>query len=125
MNPQQPPVAGMPEGTELVRIGVAGDDDFELVGPLILKGKRAGAASGVIVRPAKDYTFQPAKFFDMKTFQLVDGPKDSYMPVMQEVSKEITVTLKVSITNSFDEKVLSDTLAALKGLPGFVSLERA
>lgn len=122
---EQPAVAGMPEGIDLVRIGVAGDEDFELVGTFIYKGTRPGAASGVIVRPAKGFTFQPLQSFDIKAFKLVDGPPNTFMVVKQmEIPTMITATVKVAVANSFEQKIVENTLDALKGLPGFLSLDR-
>lgn len=114
-----------PEGVELYRIGVAGENDFECVGPLIMKGVRPGAASGMIVRPKKGWSFQPLQLFDIKELKLVDGPQGAYMAVkQQEVPLVITATLKVQVTNSFDQSIVDKVLDALKTLPGFVSLER-
>lgn len=122
---EKPAVEGLPEGVELLRFGVAGDDDFELMGSLILKGARPGAASGVLVRPAEGFTFQPSQIFDIREFKMVDGPKGTFMPVKQmEAPLMITATVKLALTNSFEQKIVDDALAALKGLPGFLSLDR-
>lgn len=119
------PIEGIMEGVEAYRMGTAKDDEFELVGDRIYKGERPGAASGLIVRPAKGWTFQPAQSFDIREFKLVDGPPGSYMPVKQEDPITITATLKVQVTNSFDQGIVDSVLKALEGLPGFVSIERA
>lgn len=126
MTPQQPAieVPGLPEGIEAYRFGTAAENEFELVGQTIYKGERAGAASGVIVRPAKGYTFQPKRSFDIRNFTVVDGPEGSYMVVKQDEPTVITATLKVSVNNSFDEGVVDSVLSALNSLPGFVSLDR-
>lgn len=119
------PIEGLPEGIEAYRFGTAKEDEFELVGGIIFKGERPGAASGVIVRPAKGFTFQPLKIADIRSFTVVDGAPGTYMVVKQEEAKTITATLKVSVSNSFDQSTIDGVLEALKGLPGFVSLERA
>ncbi len=111
---------------ELVKIGVAGEEDFELVGSLLLKGARPGAASGVIVKPAEGYSFQPAMRADITSLELRPGMAGTYMAVKQNPAPiEITATIKFSVANTFDQKVVEDTLAALKGLPGFISLDRS
>jgi len=119
------PIPNLPEGIEAYDLGVAKEDEFELVGSTIYKGVRPGAASGLLVRPAKGYSFQPAQIADIRNFTLVPGPEGTYMVVKQEEPTVITVTLKVQVTNSFDEGVVSGVLKALEGLPGFVSLERS
>lgn len=120
-----PPVAGLPEGVELVRIGLAGDEDFELVGGTIFRGKRAGAASGVIVRPAKGYTFQPLQTWGGITQLWIPGPPNAFMVAKQlEVPEMITATLKIAVTDASEKKIVEDALEALKSLPGFMSLER-
>lgn len=131
MTPTEPkqapaiPIEGLPEGIEAYRFGTAKEDEFELVGAIIYKGERAGAASGVIVRPAKGFTFQPAKISDIRNFTVIDGPEGTYMVVKQSDPITITATLKVQVTNSFDQGIVDGVLKALEGLPGFVSLDRA
>ncbi len=123
----KPAVAGLPEGIDptSVRIGVAGDEDFELVGGIIYKGKRANAASGVLVKPAEGFTFQPLQIWGGIKELWILGPPNTFMPVKQmETPEMITVTLKLAVTNSSEQKVIDDTLSALKGLPGFLSLDR-
>ncbi len=121
----KPVVAGLPEGIDFLKFGVAGDDDFELVGTFIYKGKRPGSASGVLVKPADGYTFQPLQSFDIRAFKLMDGPPNTFMPVKQmQVPTMITATIKVAVKDSFEQKIVDDALAALKGLPGFLSLDR-
>jgi hypothetical protein len=96
------------------------------VGELLIKGKRASAASGVLVKPADGWTFQPLRIFDIKSLSIQSGPEGAYMAVkQQEAPTPITVTLKLAISNSFDKMVVDQILEDLKGMPGFVSLDRS
>jgi hypothetical protein len=106
-----PPVAGLPEGVSLVRIGVAGPEDFEIVGGIIYRGPRIGAASGVIVQPAKGWTFR----CDIKDM--------TYFPVKAIDPTTIKSTLTFVVTNSFDQANVHAAIEKLKSLTGFVSEE--
>lgn len=122
MTPQQPVIKGLPEGLEFVEIGIAGDNDFELVDGIIHKGKRDLAASGVLVKPAAGWTFQPAARADVRTFTLVPGPPDTYMTVKGIETETIKATLIVAVTNQIDKDIALGCIEQLKKLPGFVSL---
>ncbi len=113
MSTQPSQIAGLPQGVELVRIGQAGDSDYELIGKLIYKGTRALAASGIIVKPAEGYTFR---------YMIKDL---AYAPVKMLPKTEIVATIKFSIEDSFDLQAIDDTLAAMKSMSGFVSAERS
>ncbi len=111
----------LPEGVEFVRIGVAGDQDFEMVGPVMRKGKRSGAAAGVLVRPAEGYSFQPARVFDINSYTFKDGPEGTYMAVKQFPQPlPIKCSVSFAITNEFDRQIVADVLTKLQALPGYV-----
>lgn len=112
----KPPVAGLPEGVELVKIGVATKDDYEIVGGRILKGPRPLAASGVIVKPAEGYIFVEKKF-DIKTYET------QYAAVKQIDPATVKETLTFTVDNQGDLDAVNAGLAHLKTLPGFVSSE--
>lgn len=119
-----PSIKGLPEGVEFLELGVAGDNDFELVGDLIFKGRRPNAASGVLVKPADGYTFQPSMKADIRNFVLVRGPENSFMPVKQ-MAQALTVeaTATFAFTNESDKDIAMAAIAELKGLPGFVGIK--
>lgn len=123
-SPQKPAldIPNLPEGIEAYAMQVAGDDDFELVGGQILKGKRAGSAAGLLVRPAAGYSFETRKVANIRDFTVSDAGDGTYMVVKQESPVQITATLKVTVSNSFDQSIVDNALGALKGLPGFVSI---
>ncbi len=110
----QPQVAGLPEGVELVGLRAATADDYELVrddkGPHILKGPRAGAASGVIVKPADGYKF----VFDLREY--------GFLAIKQIAPKNIVVTAKFTVDNVYDEETINGLIERMKSVPGFVSL---
>lgn len=111
-----PPVAGLSEGVEFVKFGLAGDEDFEIVDGIIYKGKRQGAASGVLVKPAPGYVFRPLKTFDIRNYVLVDGLPNQFMAVQQFPPLEMNVQTKFTVNNSFDRDVLVAIQGALNGL---------
>lgn len=86
-------IPGTPEGIEVVRMGIAGPDDFEIVGNSIQKGKREGTISQVIVRPAKGWEFR----FDARRYGL--------WPVkMLDAPAEVTYELKFKFTALDDQE---------------------
>src|ERR1700722_19218456 len=112
-----PPVAGLPTGVELVRLGTASTEDYELVndsnGVHIYKGPRVGAASGVIVQPADGYSFR----FDIRSM--------AYFTVKNIDPKTITATVKFTVTNDYDQQSVEVLLERLKSMAGFVSIEQS
>ena len=108
----QPPVKGLPEGVDLVRIGIAADEDYEIVGGKIFKGPRAGAASGVIVQPAQGYMFH-ADIRDL-----------SYFPVKIIPPETVKATVTFTYSNSYDQEGVEKALKFLESIPGFVGIER-
>lgn len=108
-----PAIAGLPEGVEFVKFAPAGDDDFELVGDSIFKGKRQGAASGVLVKPADGHAFRPLMVFDIRSYTLKPGPENQFMVVQQFPPEEIAVEAKFSVSNSFDREVIQVIQSAL------------
>jgi len=117
----QSPIKGLPEGVELVQIGVAKADDFELINEVdpktgvsvtrIYQGMRPGAASGVIVKAADGWSFR----CDPKTM--------SFFPVKNFPALSITATASFSVTNSFDQDAVKSALEKLKQVPGFQDLK--
>lgn len=105
------PIKGLPEGVELVRLGTAGDEDYELVGEQIFKGPRAGAASGVIVQPAQGYIFR------------VDIRSLSFVPVKMIPITKRTFTVEFAVDNELDLRLILDRVDKLKDIPGFVDLK--
>jgi hypothetical protein len=112
-----PPVLGLPEGVQLLRIGAAEADDYELVSTggviQIFKGPRVGAASGVIVVPAEGYSFR----FDIKTY--------SYYVVKNLPPTEIHVELVFNVTTDVDSKNIDLLIDRAKMLPGFQSMSKS
>lgn len=100
----------------MVRFAPAGDEDFELVGNTILKGKRVGAASGVLVKPSDGYAFRPLMVFDIRDYKLVKGPEGQFMVVKQFPPMEMPVEAKFAVSNSFDQDVVNIIQAALNDL---------
>jgi hypothetical protein len=109
---------GLPAGAKFVRIGLAGENDYEFVGGQILKGERPGAASGVIVEPEPGFTFLERP--DIRTLQHVWIPAKLFdKPV------EIKVTMTYSVNNSFDQDNIEMLLENIQNVPGFVSINLA
>lgn len=76
-------IPGLPTGARIVRIGLAGQNDYELYGSKIVKGPRSG--SQVIVAPVAGYEFA----FDIAS--------NSYSPrVLGGGPKTATVTFDIS-----------------------------
>lgn len=113
-----PDVKGLPEGVEWDHFGTAGADDFELIGGKIIKGIRPNAASGVIVKPATGYTFQPARWFDIRIYEFVDGNPNEFTVVKTTDPVTIKVAGTYVVTNTDDAKTVRDALAKLSNLPG-------
>lgn len=115
--PPLPTIKGLPEGVELVHIGPAQKDDFELINEIddkglpvsrIYPGPRLGASSGIIVKPAEGYTFVA----DIKTM--------SYR-VVKKLPEVMTITIhaKFLVDNQLDADVVNDRMEELKKLPGY------
>lgn len=109
----------LPEGVEFVGINLAGDDDFSFVNGEIRKGKRPGAASDIIVKPAEGYAFQPARTFDIREYRFVDGPPGVYTPVRMS-NIELRVSAKFVVDNDQDAAMLRELFGKLNALPGYV-----
>lgn len=107
----EPAMKGLPEGVDFVEFRTAAEEDFELVGGEIFRGHRAGAASGVIVKPAEGYTFRA----DIRKI-------GTYFAVKKLPNTEIVATVKFVVDNSFDLETVNGRLEKLKDLPGFVEI---
>jgi hypothetical protein len=112
----RPLVYGLPAGVELVRIGLAEENDYEIVGNAIYKGPRQLAASGVIVKPADGYTFEKSKF-DMNSYS------DTYIVTKIIDPTTVKQTVTFTVANQADLDAVHSALEALKKLNGFVSAE--
>lgn len=117
----------MPEGVKFVGIGIAKDEEFELLDGKIFKGPRPTSTAQMLVQPADGYLFQPQELFDIRKFEMVPGPANQFMAVakVDPSTATITVTAKFAVANKFERDTVTGTLAKLKGLPGFVSMEGA
>lgn len=115
------PIKGLPDGVELVKIGVATADDYELINEVdpktgqgiarIYHGVRPGASSGIIVKPAEGWSFRA----DIRTM--------SFVPVkMFAQPLTISATAKFAVDSDYDEQTVKQALEKLKALPGFVEL---
>lgn len=104
-------IKGLPEGVEVVRIGLAGEDDYELVGDKISKGRRMGAASGVIVKPLEGYSFR---------FNILDL---NYIAVKTFAPLNIKATASFTVTDSYDKQTVDSYLKRISDIPGFVDLK--
>lgn len=108
-------IPGLPEGVEVIRIGIAGPEDFEIVGTaepgvhLITKGARAGSMSQIIVRPAPGYQF----LWNLRSLSF-DAVKTFEAPAIMER------TVKFSVTNQRDLDAVNDALDRIKALPGYI-----
>lgn len=109
-------IPGLPQGVELVRIGVAEAEDFELTSDAgahaITKGPRAGSMAQVIVRPVAGWTFVP--FFDARMYRQV------FVPSQALAAPEETV-LKFVATSTFEKEKIAQAVEAAKTVPGFVA----
>lgn len=86
-------IPGTPEGVEIVRIGIAGPDEFELIGDHIEKGKREGSISQVIVKPAPGWAFRfDIVSYELKPYKLLDAPV------------EVTYEIKFKFTGANDQQ---------------------
>ncbi len=75
------------------------------------RGPRAGAASGVIVRPANGYAFR----YDIRSL--------SYFAVRQIPAKTIVASFKFVVTNDYDAQSVEVLLDRLKSMAGYVTSE--
>ncbi len=114
--------SGLPEGLEFVRFGAATEDEFELISGKIIKGVRPNAASGVIVKPAAGYTFQPARKFDFYNYVFVEGPPNEFTAVKVTTATTIKLSGSFVVTNAEDEATVREALGKLQGLPGCVGV---
>ena len=114
------PVTGLPEGLEFVRLGIPGDEEFEIINtsiedgnavPVITQGKRPLSAVCVIVKPAEGYKFR----YDIKTL--------NYLVVKMIPAKTIIATITFKVDNDYDDASLQAMMGHVKSLPGFVSIE--
>lgn len=127
-----PQVKGLPEGVEFTGSFLpASADDFELIreGPdaYIYKGIRAGAASGVTVRPAAGYVFVQTGFeqyFDIKAYKQVNA-RPMFVATKSLPPKTMTLTVKFSITNELQATQMETSLKAIPEMPGYISHEVA
>jgi hypothetical protein len=107
-------IPGLPEGIDVVRIGIAKVEEFEIINQIdgsvrIVKGRREGTNTQVIVKPADGFAFA----FDIRTL--------SYNIVkLLTQPREITATLKFSVMTEEDTKLVEDALDRLRQLPGYV-----
>lgn len=116
--------SSMPEGVQFVGIGIAKDNEFELLDGKLFKGPRATSTAQVLVQPAPGFLFQPQEFFDIREFKMKPGPANQFM-VVAKVNPEptnLTVTAKFAVSNQFERDTVVDIVGKLKALPGFVSL---
>jgi hypothetical protein len=112
--PPPPTIKGLPEGVELVHIGLAQKGDFELINELndsvsrIYPGPRAGASSGIVVKPAEGYAF-------------VADVKNMCYRVAKKLPEPLTITarLRFVVENQMDADAINERLEQLKNLPGY------
>lgn len=114
-----PDLKGLPEGLEVDRFGIAGENDFELIGDKIRKGVRPNAAGGVLVKPKDGYTLQPQRIFDIREFKYMDGEPGVYTVVKQlQEAVPMKLSTSFSFTNAYDRDLVTSLLERIKDLPG-------
>ncbi len=119
-------IAGLPEGVEAVRFGVAGADEFEIVNdptnreaPMIMKGQEGfpGASmNAVIVKPAEGWIFRG--YFDPRRYMTI------YAPARRLAQPETTIITLVA-TDTFEKQKIAEAAEVAKFIPGFVPPEKA
>lgn len=102
-------IEGLPEGVELVRVGIPRADEFELYGTSISKGPRGDSVSQLVVRPAQGWEFK----YDIRAY--------GYVPTLM-LTKPLVMTATVTfrVNNRSDWNEVNDGLNALAKLPGYV-----
>jgi hypothetical protein len=112
--PPKPPVEGLPEGVDLVRIGLPKDAEFYILsdhnGPCVYQGQHANMAGAVVVKASEGYTFRA----NIRT-----GGYDVVKLLPKPL--EIAATLKFTVNNSYDEATVRAYLDKAKQVPGFES----
>ncbi|HLG97173.1 MAG TPA: hypothetical protein VKX49_12750 [Bryobacteraceae bacterium] len=70
-------IPGLPEGVDVVRFGVCGPEEFELVGEEIYRGGRHHPVHHMIVQPEKGWEFVEVSAFNRmyKAVRMYDPPK--------------------------------------------------
>lgn len=121
-------IAGLPEGVELVRFGIATADEFEVLNdttttdaPLLSRGPRAGSSAQVIVRPSEGWEFRRKRAYDIKILESLETPFFGPVKILA-APLEITATVTFRVESDQDHDGINLALAALKRLPGFVSI---
>lgn len=109
-------IEGLPEGVELVRIGVCGPEEFEVTNdptnenpPIISKGPRQGSNTQVIVRPAPGFKFS----FDIRGYHF-------QIEKLLAQPREIAASFRFKVETEQDTQIVEKALESLRKLPGFV-----
>lgn len=107
-------IQGQPEGVEIIRIGIAKPDEFELIDGHIEAGTREGSTSQVIVRPAPGWAFK----FSIAAYALI--------PVkMLPAPIEVTYTVKFKVDCEQDAAGVDKFMEKLKECPNLWSLVKS
>ena len=112
------PLKGLPEGVDFVRFGTAEEEDYELInetdGPKIYKGKRPGAASGLIVSPSLGWRFQR----DIRNL-------NQFFPVQLIPQTTVKALVTFTFSTSWEQDAVEKALKMLETIPGFVGIDRS
>lgn len=97
----------------MVRIGIAGDDEYELIGDEIHKGKRNDSMSQLIVKPAPGYEIK----FDIIAYKII---------VVKVIAEpvEVSYLVKFKFKTEQDKSATESVLGNMAQWPGYVSLEK-
>jgi hypothetical protein len=116
-------IEGQPEGVEVIKFGISGPDDYELIGDRIVKGVRPDASQQVLVKPANGYSFRPERRFDPVSYSIQPGRENTFMAVKEIAPVTIKALLTCTVSNEFDLSIIHQIMGALKNLPGFQGIE--
>jgi hypothetical protein len=113
--PPKPPVEGLPEGVDLVRIGLPKENEYYILnsteGPCVYQGQHANMAGAVVVKASEGYTFRA----NIRT-----GGYDVVKLLPKPL--EITATMTFSVNNSYDQDTVKAFLEKAKHVPGFTGM---